>query len=255
MTMAETSRNTHARRYEFEETGVGCAEHSELDCLCDVDLARYPVTPLEYPPGEVLYSRLAADLCIKEFDKITWEGWAGWLCTITDEAAKAKVSALVSVLAEYKDQEGAAPSYSGDQRSFLQKAYPTLLAAGYDTEHCANILNTTTQTLFNLISPRGLDVESLAVLEFMLQDGSLSITEMTKELGAPRYVVQAHADRMGVTPPLGAKNKAQQPHVIACILKWNAEGLSSRKVVEKVLEETGVKVSPQHVLRTVKAVS
>lgn len=240
-------------RYEFTETGVGCAEHADPACLCDVDLTQYPVTPLRYPPASVMYSRLAGEMCMGEFDKITWEGWAGWLCAITDEAARIKVSALVSIVAECK-AETENGRFSGDTRSVLRRAYPTLLAAGYDTEHCANILATTPQALYELLCANGkklvaLGLDGFLLLEFMLKDGSLSTAEMMKECETSRAVVVAHAQRMNVTPPLGTKGKSQQPHVRACMEKCIADGLSLRKTVAKVLEETGVKVSEMHVSR------
>lgn len=248
-----------AERYEFTETGVGCDRHADPTCLCDVDLTRISVTPLVYPPSAVLYSRLAADLCIKEFDKITWEGWAGWLCAITDEAAKRKVGALVSVLAEFRAEEADEARFSGDQRSVVRKAFPTLLAAGYDTEQCASILNTTPQALFDVLTlltphaaPKGLrklGLDGFLLLEFLLKNGELSTAEMMKECETTRQVVVAHAARMSITPPPGVKGKAQRPDVTACMDKCIAEGLSLRKVVAKVLEETGVKVSMQHVMR------
>jgi len=225
-------------------------------CLCDVDLSQYPVTPLLYPPASVMYSGLAGDLCMKEFDKITWEGWAGWLCAITDEAAKRKVSALVATLEEFRTLEAAEKRFSGDTRSALRKSYLSLLGGGYNTTQAAGILNTTPEALFELIVNQGggaglqaLGVDGVILLEFMLQDGSLSLTEMATELSTKRSLVKAHADRMGITPPLGKKGKSMSPDVTACMQKCIAEGLSLRKVVAKVLEETGVKVSETHVAR------
>jgi hypothetical protein len=243
-------------RYEFEETGVGCTEHSDPDCLCDVDLTRYPVTPISYPLGAVLYSRLAADLCESEFDKITFEGWAGWLCAITDEAARVKVDGLVKVLAEFREAEQQGATYGGDQRTFHQKAYATLLSSGYNTTQAAQILATVPEELYKLLGRPGkptgialLGLDDFLILEAMIQDGSLSVAEMAKELGASPSVVRAHAIRMNAAPPPGVKGKAQLPEVTDCINKHNDEGMSCRRVVAKVLEETGVKVSTTYVLR------
>ena len=236
-------------RYQFEETGVGCAEHADPACLCDVQINS--VTPIAYGPGSVLYGRLAADLCKGE---ITFEGWAGWLCAITDEAARVKVNALCEILAEAR-LASSTNQFGGDNRPYLQRAYYTLLAAGYGTEKCAELLGTTPETLFELIARQAtqkIGLEGLYLLEFMLQDASLSATAIAKELGCGRDVVTSHADRMNVQLPLGPKAAAMQPHVVASMNKWTAEGLSSRQVVGKVLEETGVKVSSFTVLRHAK---
>ncbi len=234
-------------KYQFVETGAGCAEHGDPLCLCDVVIDK--PTPLNFLPKDLAHTGLAMDLCKKEHDKVTFEDWAAWLFTVADEAKRINAAELADIIAEAREQRFAPAIAGGDTRTGIQKAYPQLLARGFNTYLCADILGVYPEELVAGLNLRALDFKGFMQLERLLQEGELSTAEIQKELGADYHTVANHAARMNITPPPGKKGLAQSPAVRACIEAGLAEGLAQRKVVAKVLNETGVRISQTHVMR------
>ena len=197
------------QQYGFTENGVGCKQHGLPACLCDVDLDRVGIAPINFGFFDVGYAD-AATLLNKGLPSTGEEfvEWSSWLLTAHDEMVSRKVDALIDVIAVYRQSLG----HEGRNKKWWHQraAVFPLLGAGYDSEQVAEILTLPLPDVTKFYARPDRQLPELVWLrmENLILQGEMSIPEIVEDLQqlepkVDRDHVHAHVESMGATLPSG----------------------------------------------------
>jgi hypothetical protein len=226
---------TVQERYQFDETGVGCANHGLPSCLCDVTLDT--VRPILYATDEVRFGSFACER------SDTFHEWAELLlgCAAAAEERPDLFDAL-EILRESKTH----PRPTSSERMATERRIAlALLRGGCDLEGASSVMATTIQRLVRILTTGagrlcGWPEERILQLERRVLGGpeqGTTYVELAQEFDMPRTAVKRFADWYGIELAISTT-----PYDARSFALTLPQSVPAAEVADQIRERFGVEV-------------